>query len=217
MARKTWLQLVNAVMTKLREDTVSTVSESTYSTLIGILVNEAKREVEDSYAWNALKDTVTITTTTSGFSYALTGSGQRFSVVDVYNQTSEIEMHQIPTRNMNNMIIVDNQQGEPCWYNFNGSDSNGDTLVDVYPIPNGAYQLYFNLIIPQADLSVDTTGIFVPDEPVVLNAYARAVVERGEDGGILSGEAYALYKRSLANHIALDASRHPDESLWVPV
>jgi len=217
MARKTYLQLVNAVLTKLREDTVSTVSASTYSTLIGILVNEAKREVEDSYAWNALKDTITVTTTTSGFSYSLTGSGQRFSVIDAYNQTSQVEMHSIPTNNMNNMIITSNQQGEPVWYNFNGSDTNGDTQVDVYPIPNGAYQLYFNLIIPQADLSVDTTGIFVPDEPVVLNAYARAIVERGEDGGILSGEAYALYKRSLANHIALDQSRQPDETLWVPV
>jgi len=217
MARKTWLELVNAVMTKLREDTVSTVSQTTYSSLIGILINEAKREVEDAYAWNALKDTITLTTTASGFSYSLTGSGQRFSVIDAYNQTSQIEMHSIPTKNMNNMIIMSNQQGEPVWYNFNGSDVNGDTQVDVYPIPNGPYQLYFNLIIPQADLSVDTTGIFVPDEPVVLNAYARAVVERGEDGGILSGEAYALYKRSLANHIALDQSRQPDETLWVPV
>jgi len=217
MARKTYLQLVNAVLTKLREDEVLTVSATTYSSLIGILINEAKREVEDSYAWNALKDTITFTTTASGFSYSLTGSGQRFSVIDAYNQTSQTQIHSIPTKNMNNMIITSNQQGEPVWYNFNGSDVNGDTQVDVYPIPNGPYQLYFNLIIPQSDLSVDTTGIFVPDEPVVLNAYARAVVERGEDGGILSGEAYALYKRSLANHIALDQSRQPDETLWVPV
>ncbi len=214
MARKTYLQLVNSVLTKLREDQVTSVSSNNYSELIGILVNEAKREVEDAHAWNALKDTITFTTTTGGFSYALTGAGQRFTVVDVYNSTSEIEMYPMDTGRMNSLIIVDGQQSDPLWYNFNGTDSNGDAQVDVYPIPNGAYACYFNLIIPQNDLSEDSDTLYVPDEPVILNAYARAVVERGEDGGLDSNEAYALFRRSLANHISIELSRHPEETVW---
>lgn len=217
MARKTYLQLVNAVMVKLREDTVSSVSSSNYAQLIGTLVNEAKREVEDSYEWNALKDSITFITTPLGFSYTLTNAGQRFTVVDAYNVTSEVEMFPIATKRMNSLIITDNEEGEPMWYNFNGTDSNGDTNVDLYPIPNGAYNIYFNLIIPQNDLTNDTDGILVPDEPVILNAYARALVERGEDGGLMSNEAYALYRRSLANHIAIDKSRQPDELIWKAV
>jgi hypothetical protein len=48
----TYLQLVNKVLTRLREDTVSTVSQNTYSALVGEFVNDAKRLVED--AWTGL-------------------------------------------------------------------------------------------------------------------------------------------------------------------
>lgn len=217
MARKTYLQLVNAVLTRLREDTVTSVSSNNYSELIGILVNEAKREVEDAHSWNAMKTTVTFTTTTGGFSYTLTGAGQRFTVVDVYNTTSDIQMHQVSTSYMNNLIIANGQQGDPYWYNFNGSDSNGDTQVDIYPIPNGAYDCYFNLIVPQSDLVNDTDTLYIPDEPVILNAYARAALERGEDNGLTSSEAYSLARRSLGSHIAIELSRHSEETMWSAV
>ena len=51
-------------------------------------------------------------------------------------------------------------------------------------------------------------------EPVILGAYARALVERGEDGGLNSSEAYALYKSSLADHIAMEASRFAEDEAW---
>jgi len=35
------------------------------------------------------------------------------------------------------------------YYNFNGTNDNGDTLVDLYPNPDGAYRIRFNLIGPQ--------------------------------------------------------------------
>ncbi len=215
MARKTWLQLVNAVLVKLREDTVVSVSTNTYSKLIGALVNEAKREVEDSYAWNALKDSIAVTTVANTLSYSLTNAGQRFSVTDVINDTSDVEMIPVPTGYMNRIITGSTESGDPAYYNFNGTDSNGDVIVDIYPLPDAVYSIYFNLIIPQADLAADATGIYIPDEPVILNAYARALVERGEDGGLQSSEAYQLYRRSLANHIMLDIGRQPDELIWV--
>ncbi len=46
----TYLSMVNDVLTRLRESTVSSVTQNDYSSLIGSLVNDAKREVED--AWN---------------------------------------------------------------------------------------------------------------------------------------------------------------------
>jgi hypothetical protein len=50
----------------------------------------------------------------------------------------------------------------------------------------------------------------VPDVLVVQNAYARALVERGEDGGMSSSEAYQLYRLMLSDYIALEATRFPD-------
>ena len=40
----TYLQLVNDVLTRLRETTVANVSDSDYSALVGKLVNDAKRK-----------------------------------------------------------------------------------------------------------------------------------------------------------------------------
>ena len=47
----TYLNVVNNVLKRLRERTVSTVGESTYSTLIATLVNDAKESVEAAWNW----------------------------------------------------------------------------------------------------------------------------------------------------------------------
>jgi hypothetical protein len=44
----TYLELVNDVLVRLRETTVSSVSETSYSSLIGKFVNDAKRQIEDA-------------------------------------------------------------------------------------------------------------------------------------------------------------------------
>jgi hypothetical protein len=69
--------------------------------------------------------------------------------------------------------------------------------------------------VPQATLTSDATSVLVPDVLVAQNAYARALVERGEDGGLNSSEAYALYKGMLADYIALEATRFPEMQEFV--
>ena len=59
--------------------------------------------------------------------------------------------------------------------------------------------------------SSDSTSLLVPSELVIQNAYARALVERGEDGGLNSSEAYQLYRSMLADYIALESTRYPEE------
>jgi hypothetical protein len=104
--------------------------------------------------------------------------------------------------------------GAPDRYNFNGVDSNGDTQVDLYPIPDGVYNIYFNVIKPQAEFTASATQIKVPSEPVIFLAYAKALNERGEDNGLNSAEAYELYRQSLSDHIAAEANRYPEELIW---
>ena len=45
-------------------------------------------------------------------------------------------------------------------------------------------------------------------------AYARALVERGEDGGLSSSEAQAIYKQVLSDYIATEAARSPESDVW---
>jgi hypothetical protein len=216
MASPTYLQLVNDVMIRLRENEVSSVSDNNYSKLIGKYVNDAKRMVEDSYNWNALSDTLSATTGANVFNYILVGSGQRFRVIDVVNDTSKKYLDLKTTVDMNRLFLLTSTlKGSPSHYNFNGTDSNGDTQVDLYPIPNGVYNLRFNIIKPQVPLSANSDTLLVPSEPVVLGAVARAIAERGEDGGISSSEMYALYTQSLGDAIALESGRYLEEDAWI--
>lgn len=212
----TYLETVNNVLRRLREPTVSSVNESNYSAMIGVFVNDAKREVEDAHDWNVLSDTLTANTSAGIFNYVLVGSGNRFRVIDVLNDSNDTELRYAPTKWMNKQFLLTNtQSAAPLFYNFNGVDSNYDTQVDIYPVPDTVYALRFNLIIPQADLVTDSTRILVPPHLVSQLAYAKAIAERGEDGGNLSSEAYALYKMSLANEVAIERNRYEEEMNWV--
>ena len=211
----TYVEIVNSVLRRLRETEVTSVSDNAYSKMIGDFVNDSKRAVEDAYNWNALTDTLTATTSNALFSYSLTDSGQRFRVIDVINDTSNFVLREGTTRWFNEQFLnATPPVGSPQYYNFNGVDANGDTMVDVFPIPDRAYDLRFNLIIPQGNLTNNTDVLKVPEQPVIFLAYARALAERGEDGGLASSEAAALYRQSLADAIALESGRYAEESQW---
>ena len=212
----TYLELINDVLVRLRETTVSTNAETSYSTLIGKFVNDAKRQVEDAFGWNILGQTITVTTASSTASYSLTGAGQKFQVQDVINTTSNISLTNINFVDMNrkqNFTPLVN--AIPTEFAFDGVDGSYDTKVTLFPIPNGVYTIKFSLVVPQATLSADGTVVKVPDVLVAQNAYARALVERGEDGGLSSSEAYALYKSMLSDYIALEGTRYPENQGFV--
>jgi hypothetical protein len=211
-----YISLVNDVLIRLREPEASSVSDNAYVKLIARYVNDSKRVVEDSYNWNALSDTLSATTTADVFNYVLVGSGQRFRVIDVINDTQNTFVELASTKWMDQQFLMTTpQKGSPAYYNFNGTNSNGDTQVDLYPIPNGAYNLRFNIIKPQVPLAVNADTLLVPEEPVILGALARAQAERGEDGGVQAGETYQLMKQSLADAIALESGRYLEEQEWV--
>ena len=214
----TYLELINDVLIRLRETTVATNNATTYSTLIGKFVNDAKRQVEDAFSWNVLGQNITLTTVANTYSYSLTGAGQKFQVMDAINTTSNVGMQNISFVQMNrfqNLVPV--ATGVPEYYAFDGVDASGDTKVSLYSRPDGVYTIIFSLTIPQATLASDATSILVPDFLVAQNAYARALVERGEDGGLSSSEAYQLYKSMLSDYIALEGTRYPENQEFVAI
>jgi hypothetical protein len=214
----TYLQLINNVLIRLREVQVSTNAETAYSTLIGLFVNDAKRQIEDAFSWNVLGQTVTISTTSATYIYSLTGVGQKFQVQDVINTTSNVGMQNISFVEMNRyQNLVPTTNGIPQYYAFDGVDGNGDTKVVLYPRPDGVFSIPFSVTVPQAALASDGTSVLVPDSLVVQNAYARALVERGEDGGLNSSEAYQLYRSMLSDQIALEGTRYPENQEFVAI
>lgn len=214
----TYLELINDVLIRLRETTVSTANQTTYSSLIGKFVNDAKRQIEDAFAWNVLGQTVTIPTVAGTYIYSMTGAGQKFQVMDAINVTSNVGLLNISFVEMNRFQnFVPAIDGIPEYYSFDGVDGNGDTKVVLYARPDNVYSIQFALTVPQATLTADGTSVMVPDVLVAQNAYARALIERGEDGGFSSSEAYQLYRSMLSDYIALEGTRYPESQEFIAV
>jgi hypothetical protein len=215
MALKTYLETVNDVLIRLRENEVTAVTDSAYSKLISKYVVDAQRQVEDSYNWNALTNTLTMVTVPTLFNAVLVGAGVRFRLIDVIDDTNNKVLQYRSSKEMNDLFLNQSQLlGPPEYFNFNGVSPEGDTQVDLYPIPDGAYTIRFNIIQPQDPLQFDADKLLVPAEPVIFLAYAKALAERGEDGGMASSEAYQLYQTSLADHISNESNLFQEEFIW---
>jgi hypothetical protein len=132
----------------------------------------------------------------------------------VFNDTDDTPMYQVPSRDMTQFHNTDNtQNATPIYFDFNGSTS-GDPNVDLWPIPDASYVINFDMVIPQDSLSSDDDTLTVPEWPVILGAYAKAIDERGEDNGVLFTKAEDKYMKALSDAIALDAANLPFETLW---
>ena len=211
----TYLNLVNNVLRRLREDEVASVTSTTYSKMVGDFVNDAKKIVEDAWDWSGLRTTLTVTTSAGTFNYILTGSQNKIKLLDVINDTSNVFMKYQTQHWFNNTYLnQDPVSGSPEYYTFNGVDSNGDTQVDLYPKPDGVYTLRFNCIQRNPDLSSNTDDLIIPSQPVIHMAVALLARERGETGGTSAAEYFAIADKFLADAVALDAQKHPEEVIW---
>lgn len=211
----TYLDLVNNILRRLRERTVTSIDETAYSTLIGVFINDAKYEIENAWNWSALRKTLTVTTVADTFNYELNGTQNRATVLDALNDTENVFLQYKTAHEMNDLFLNSTpEKASPNYYSFNGISDDGDTLVDLYPIPNGVYTLRFNVVERTADLDAGDEKLLIPAQPVQMLAYAKAIEERGEDGGVNAGSAYITAQRMLNDAIAFDAAKHPEETLW---
>lgn len=211
----TYLNLVNNVLRRLREEEVASVSTSTYSKMVGDFVNDAKRMVEDAWDWSALRTTLTITTTDDVFNYVLTGSQNRIKALNVINDTSNLFMeYKTATFFDEAYLISEPRKSAPTYYTYNGVDSSGDTQIDIYPTPDAAYTIRFNCVKREADLSADSDEMAIPSMPVIHLAIALLARERGETGGTSAPEYFAIADKYLSDAIALDAQKHPEETIF---
>ena len=211
----TYLNLMNNVLRRLREEETTSVTGTTYVKMVGDFINDAKKLVEEATDWSALRDTLVVTTAASDNSYSLTGSSDNVKVMSVLNDTKNCFMNYQTKDWFNEQIYLVNQaEGAPLYYTYNGLDANGDTEVLVSPKPDGVYSLRFNVIKRQADLGANTDALLVPAMPVVHLAVALLARERGETGGTSTAEYFAIADKFLSDAVAIDAAKHPEEMIF---
>jgi hypothetical protein len=214
----TYLQLVNAVLRKLREEEVTTIDESDYSKLIGDFVNDAKRLVEDTWDWTGLRYTYDITTVAGTAQYSLTDFGVRSKILYVHNETENVEVLQESLQRIRKLNLQsESAQGPISYYAIDGLDGNGDAQLRFYRTPDSVKSISVYAVKRPSDLTSDTDTVSVPTFPIVQWAYSYALRERGETGGQSAAEQAIFAQQELSNAVAFDAGLSPDETIWTTV
>ena len=216
-----YLQLVNAVLRRLRESEVTTVQGSgninSYARLIGDYINEAKEQVEDSWKWLHLKQTVSLSTVAGTTEYRLNTGSHKFKLDYAYKDTQDFPMQEVSYEWIiqNSAMLASPPTGSPIYFAYSGVDNSSDDLkVTVSPVPTAVESLKFYGTSPRAKLTADSDVLYLPSRPVILLATAMAMEERGEDSGQQSINAYRLAQNALADEIALDATKQPQYTTW---
>ncbi len=218
----TFRGLINEVLIRLREDTISAdwsgnINDSTtisaYQKVIGALVNDSKRHVEERHDWLNLRETVDIATVNGTKNYNLS-SGQEIKIMDAINNTTGMHLRQVGRTYINTVTYPSQNTGEPLYYGFNGSDASNNLKVDLSPVPTEAHTISFDILKYQAELAEAATVIKVPEKPVILGAWARAIAERGEDGGTQSSIMAIEASEALKQAIMRDSGNTKYETDW---
>jgi hypothetical protein len=211
----TYLEAVNNVLKRLREETVLSVNDSEYSAQIGVMINDSKTLVEDAWNWSALNTTVSIDTVVDQDTYSLTGITPRSQLIDLANLSTSNYLRYMNSQQLRkNKLQTSNDAGSPAYYTFNDVDANGDMVIQVFPKPDSIVTLEANVVKRPADLVDDNDKLTIPAYPVTQLAYAMAIQERGEAGGMSSTQQYTIAQRAMQDAIALDAAKSPEETIW---
>ena len=218
----TFREAINEVLIRLREDTIASdwsgdindaTTVSAYQKVIGSLVNDTKRSIESYNDWLVLRETADIATVASTKNYSLS-SGQEFKILDVVNNSTGTKLIQVSKAYLNSIKYPTDPTGEPLYYGFNGADATNNLKVDLSPIPTAVQTISFDIVKYQNELTEASTVIKVPTKPVILGTWARAIAERGEDGGTQSSIAAQEASNSLSQAIMIDSGNVQYESDW---
>jgi len=210
----TYLELVNNVLTRLREPMITSVqkSEDAVVNIVKNLVNDSKRHVEMAHSWNATRNLWQFTTELGQPSYVLedTHGGCRISKVTVNGN----HIHQW---DLQTLMHQTNKTGLAYRYAYDGTDNAGNLSIRVDPVPKAGDVIHVlgHKILP--DLKEDGDEVRLPAQPVLYYALALAARERGEVGGQTATELFGMSSQFISDAIALDANLSPTEKIWAVV
>ena len=198
----TQLQVVNNVLRRLREDTVSTINETSYSQLIAQFVNDAKADMEDiAHDWSVYVTEVDTTVLADGTTtYDLTETNDRSFMLRQEEDRTPMafdittndrgQLYDIPYKK-----LLETRAGEaavdvakPNIFSIvTDSDGRGFTLELLWGADNArSWRTYW--YIPQDELELDNTDssteLLLPARPLQLRAYYYATEDRGEAQGV---------------------------------
>ena len=235
MAGKTYLQLVNLVLTNLREANVGTVSGNTngFTLLVGQLIQQAKERVEDSWAWNALNTEIGFTTVLNQRDYIIDGTGSPAVTTSSNRYASErtkllydlddnalafditniagggyYQLTELARVDQLKFAYYADYNGTADPYMFSYTFENQIPTFRLARNPTSGRVLRCWFTVPQGELVNDSDTLIVPWRPVVSLATALALEERGEELGQGSSIYADRFNDELIRFQNLDAQKN---------
>ena len=219
----TQLNIVNDVLRRLREDEVSSVATSDYSTLIAMFLNDAKEDLEDEWFWSVNEISIDTTITSDGIrTYDLTSTTDRsFLIRQVDDNTPHA--YDVTTNENGQLMDIPLKRLQQIRDTFKGtvpdiavprefaitpdSDGRGYTLTLAQgSTSTRTWRTYW--YSPQAELALDgtadSTNIILPERPMFLRTLYYALNERGEEMGEPGGVAERRSDKAAAAAMEID-------------
>jgi hypothetical protein len=230
----TYLEIINRVLVRLRENEVAAVDDSSYSKLIGLFVNDALQDCQEAHTWMARREKVLVTLVEDQIVYDLTATTATTGDVDVgsplmaddsmllHDPDGNPEVYYRPgstTREGYRLteVSADQIESQERFTELNGSSvgpyhfSVRPGELRVWSKPDASYaggKIQMSFYTPQPDLALDSTDddveIDIPSRPIILGALFYALNERGEEIGEPGGIAEMRYTRALGAAIESD-------------
>lgn len=243
MSIHTYLDCVNKVLTNLRENTVTAVNSTTYSSLIGEFVNNAKETVEDSWRWRNMTTELAfvtqggnqilypltstaaappVTSNTGRYpddrSYLLKDDRNKYQCYDTTSVASLVlyQMTYVPRERATGDMYLAPGRTVTNPYLFTYSwESNVMNFYMVNP-PYTGRTITSRWFIPQTEFVPGTdeaTIVLAPWRPIVSLATANAMKERGEELGERADLYTDRYNAELLRAQELDRADGYDQLL----
>lgn len=216
----TYTDLVNEVLMRLREDTVTTIGGSRLTVtddpvvdIVKLAVNDAKRVVEDAHLWSALRHDWTVTTQKGVHTYPLVGAKSYATIDSIYSE-SGMSIKNVRLSHIHKKAASKPGNNTPMFWAVNGQDLNGDVTIRLFNTPKDVVEYTVHGFKRTPDLDQDSDRLKVPSTPVIYLAFALASRERGEAGGAQSPELFAMASAYLQDAVALDATLSDLDNNW---
>lgn len=180
------LTMVNNILRRLREDTVTSVADNAYSQLIAIWINDAIRDVGEAYDWNSLHHVVNVDTIAGITDYdlsALLSAGGNLTTNDRATSTDSMlrfdqngmvlgwiyddDTSDVPNGQMTLIsedmrmrkfaMDRDDTSEDPTQFSLQMNIDGNGYMMRLYPAPSLVRRVRLVFNTPQAEMAIDGT------------------------------------------------------------
>lgn len=198
----TQLTLVNNILRRLREDTVSGVSDNAYSQLIATWINDGMRELSDRFAWTSLEHEIEVNLIAGTSAYILSATTDESLLIwdrrnrpaaylydNASDNTMNAQMAYITEEDRLRLHSASRNQTnvDPFHFSLKLTSDGASYILTVWPEPSVARLIRIKFWTPQPELAIDgtdnATSIILHNPTIEAYAHLSAANERGEEMG----------------------------------